>query len=264
MKKNDTVDTLGGNTKKPQARHRGYLFTWNNPDYDTDFSNFLDISGAKIWIYQLERGENDTEHYQGVVYYENARSFDSMKKLNREIHWEGVKDLRKAIKYCCKEDTRVSGPWSKGIKIPKSLNIIEPRGWQKELVEELKQEADDRTIIWYYDKNGGQGKTVLSKYLVVKMNAIVVSGKASDIKYAVGKTLDSGKEMEIVIFLFPRSVEEYVSYDAIESVKDGIFFNGKYESGMHVFPSPHVVCFANFKPDLEKLSIDRWDVRTLN
>lgn len=59
-------------------------------------------------------------------------------------------------------------------------------------------------------------------------------------------------------------MENYVSYEAIESVKDGIFFSGKYESGMTIFNQPHIICFANFAPDIGKMSSDRWKIFELS
>ena len=62
---------------------------------------------------------------------------------------------------------------------------------------------------------------------------------------------------------FTRDVEEYVSYQAIEAIKNGIFYNTKYESKMITYNSPHVIIFANFFPDITKLSSDRWVIREL-
>lgn len=91
--------------------------------------------------------------------------------------------------------------------------------------------------------------------------ALVVSGKASDIKCAI-----AGMKIkpEVVIFCCPRNSEGYISYDALEQVKDGMFFSGKYESEMVLFNNPHVIVFANFAPDLAKLSVDRWKIVNLN
>ena len=94
-------------------------------------------------------------------------------------------------------------------------------------------------------------------------NVICVQGKCTDIKHAVNALVKKGTPPRAVLFIFPRSVEDYVSYDAIESVKDGIFFSGKYDSGMCLFPNPHVYIFANFLPDLDKLTSDRWKIHTL-
>ena len=40
--------------------------------------------------------------------------------------------------------------------------------------------------------------------------------------------------------------------------------NTKYETGVKIFNSPHIICFANFPPDnLEQLSADRWIITNL-
>lgn len=259
----DTVDTVRGNTRKPELRSRGWFFTLNNPDSVTQFSETLEISGCVRYLFQLELGEEGTPHFQGLVYYDNARTFNSMKELDNRIHWEKLKDLRKAINYCCKIETRIDGPWAKGIKIPRQIKLINPndRPWQANYIKEISEEPDDRTIVWVADYEGGMGKTSLAKYLVIKHKALVVSGKATDIKYAVMKHIEKFGSLDIVCFLFPRTVENYISYDAIESLKDGLFFSAKYESGMCVFAPPHVLCLANFEPDRSALTKDRWDIR---
>lgn len=90
-------------------------------------------------------------------------------------------------------------------------------------------------------------------------NAIMISGKGADIKYGITKHLEE-KPLDVALFHYVRSQEIFISYEAIESVKDGIFFSAKYESGMCLFNSPHVLVFANFMPDITKLSKDRWQV----
>lgn len=61
-------------------RHRAWVLTCNNPTFDDwqDLCNFLD--GAQYYVIGLETGDSGTWHYQGYVYYSNARSFSSLKK----------------------------------------------------------------------------------------------------------------------------------------------------------------------------------------
>ncbi len=42
-----------------------------------------------------------------------------------------------------------------------------------------------------------------------------------------------------------------------------VFFSSKYESGMCLGNCPHLLIFANFKPDLSNMSLDRWVVKNL-
>lgn len=66
----------------------------------------IDIINA--YCYQMERGkETNKVHYQGVVQFKTSRRLTGMKKISEAIHWERVKDLKSAIDYCSKEDTRI-------------------------------------------------------------------------------------------------------------------------------------------------------------
>ncbi|KAK7505378.1 hypothetical protein BaRGS_00003540 [Batillaria attramentaria] len=94
---------------------------------------------------------------------------------------------------------------------------------------------------------------LLSKFLVVK-GAIRFENKSADVKHAY-----TGQR--VVIFDLARSQEDHINYEIIESIKNGVMFSSKYESQMKIFPPPHVVIFANFPPNLRKLSQDRWDIK---
>lgn len=255
-----TVGTDGGNTKKLRLRSRHWFFTFNNPDMDNGtMAQVFECDGAKCWVFQKEKGEQGTEHYQGYVGYINPRDDTSMRKLNKKIHWEPCKNVGKSINYGMKSETRIEGPWSKGIDIPEPLNLItEFRPWQQKIIDMVQQPpANDRQIHWYWEPNGNVGKTVLAKYLCAKHNAVFLSGKGNDIRCAIKSLKNHPK---ICIFHFVRTMEGCISYTAIEEVKDGIFFSGKYEPGMFIMNSPHVICFANFEPDKTALSADKWNI----
>ena len=57
----------------------------------------------------------------------------------------------------------------------------------------------------------------------------------------------------------PRSTkDDYINYGAIEKLKDGIFFSGKYASGLKTRDeNAHVVVFSNHEPDPGKWTSDR-------
>lgn len=91
-----------------------WCFTINNP---TDDDDPLQWEGVKYCIYQEEKGDNDTKHYQGYVEWSKPKRLTAVKKINARAHWEPRKGTaEQAIAYCSKEDTRVDGPWEKGAK----------------------------------------------------------------------------------------------------------------------------------------------------
>lgn len=96
------------------------------------------------------------------------------------------------------------------------------------------------------------------------MDALCVSGKGSDCKYAIVKCYEIKKKYpQIIIFDVPRTNIDYINYEAIESIKNGVFFSGKYESAQVIMNCPHVIVFANSMPCQNKLSKDRWVIKEI-
>jgi len=137
-------------------------------------------------------------------------------------------------------------------------DIVELRPWQAALKAKLEGPPDSRSVLWFTDLTGGQGKTEFAKWAVSNMSAhIVHNAKTADIAYGLPLS------PKIVIFDYTRSMELHVNYGVLEAVKNGMVFSSKYESRMKIFAKPHVVVFANFEPDQTKLSADRWDITNL-
>ncbi|AGA18265.1 hypothetical protein [uncultured marine virus] len=130
--------------------------------------------------------------------------------------------------------------------------------WQDSLNGTLTTTVpDQRKVLWFWEATGGTGKTTMARYLVRNHGAFYCNGgKTTDIAYAY-------EEEKIVVFDFTRSQEEHINYGVIESLKNGMITSNKYQSCTKVFDIPHVVVFANFEPDYEKLSQDRWEVKEI-
>lgn len=258
------VQAGGGNTNRHQLRARSWCFTVNNHTEGdvTQLTHYF--RDANKYAMQEEEGDNGTPHLQGVVSFKSARSFDKLKELCPKAHWEQCRDLKRSIAYCTKADTRKGQQWTHGVPRPLDPPIQKLREWQKYLVDELAQEPGDRKIIWYVDEKGGQGKTCLCKKLCIENgDCIYVNGKANDMKFAIAQRVEAGNPPRICLLDFTRCTEGRISYEGLESIKNGIFFSGKYESGMVIYNSPHVVCFANFWPERSQLTEDRWDIRPM-
>lgn len=128
------------------------------------------------------------------------------------------------------------------------------REWQTDVLEKLENQ-DDRKILFVVDEVGGNGKSFLADYMIATKDAIAFdNGKSADLKYGY-----SGEEY--IIFDLVRSSQEHINYEIIETLKNGRFFNTKYDSGMKMYGrGKKVVVFMNACPDGEKLSHDRYDV----
>lgn len=270
----DTVDTInteeisGRNTKKSSARSRLFAWTLNNYN-DVDIVNIETWGNEKCeYTFQEEIGKEGTKHLQGYFYFKNPRTWDYIKKEWNSMHIEKGKNLMACRNYCSKIETRNGKLYSnyiKEIKIKDPMENKIPFEWQMDILNLIKTEPDERSIYWYYDEEGGKGKTSLCKHICLKnKNALYLTGKSSDCKYGVLQAIENKIDPKIMIFDFCRSQEQYISYQAIEEVKNGIFYNTKYEAKMIIYNNPHVIIFANFQPEMEKLSLDRWKIININ
>lgn len=248
-------------------RIRNWVCVLNNPTTQ-ETQNFETALGkAKKYAAQEEIGENGTHHIQGIVCLNDNKTMSAMKDWLGSIRWhlEPCRDVEASIKYCTKTETRKPDgkQWTKGVPKPLKDPISEPRPWQQEILNLIETEPDNRTVNWFWEENGNTGKTSLAKHICMKKNALYVSGKGADVKHTVSEWIEKNGEIDVIIWDLPRTMEEYVSYTAIEELKNGIFHSGKYESKMVIFNSPHVIIFANFPPRESALSADRWKIKRI-
>lgn len=262
----NVLETGEGNTKlPPRARcvpSKYWCFTYfhNNVSemetLETLLKKFKYIFGIEVCP------ETKRSHLQGYVDFEKKVRPSETIKI-KEIHWEKCKGSKEQnIKYCSKD-----GKFRTNIKVPKP--ILDPmegltrKPWQIEIDNIIANDVNRRKIYWYWEEEGNQGKTSYTKHICMNHNALMVNGKAADIKHGFTDWIKAHGEIDIAIFHFVRSEEEYISYAAIENLQDGIFFSTKYESSMLIFNPPHMICFANFAPKLGKCSKDRWIVTNI-
>lgn len=256
---------ISGNTREMARdnRSKNWFFTFNNYN-KSDIEILEDKFKEKCtwYVFQEEVGENGTPHLQGTIELKiKGRPIETFGY--KEIHWEKTKKVSSAVDYCSKLKTR-NGELKTNIKLPRQPKILkyeELYDWQRAIVDKCKEEPDDRTINWYWEPEGRTGKTALCKYLMFHENALLVSGKAENCKFAVisyKKTY--GKYPDIILWNTPRCVGDHISYTSIEELKDGAFFSGKYESASILMPEPHIYVFANCPPRINNMSKDKWNI----
>lgn len=256
----------GGNTKPPRRQDsakKRYCLTLNNytnEEYDNLISFFSSNSSNK-WIIGKECGESGTPHLQMYINLKDKIRFTALKKINDRLHIEETKgDELSNIKYCSKEGDYKS----QNLKVPRPLKKlpIMDRWWEVDIIDICRNEPDDRLIYWYYSHNGNTGKTTFARYLHREFGAVLLSGKAADMKNAIieyEKT--NGYTPELIVIDLPRGFDkEYLSYNGLEEIKNMFFYSGKYEGGMVDGNPPHLIIFCNEQPNVEKMSKDRWRI----
>lgn len=278
------------NTEVIAPSSRKWDFVWNNYDENSVdiLLNFFSKTKDIKYLFQFEVGsENETPHIQGCFTCKSPKKKSTLIKIDDHFSCRPARNWLALVQYCCKDDTREANTephsnWDYKEWILKSKGggrkrrdvrdvylEFEPYPWQSKLVKELSIECNDnRRIIWYYDEEGNSGKSIVAKHLRLTRpkDVLYMGGKAADCKFAITKWYDTDPENDlfVVIFNFARTLEGKVSYTAIEEIKDGIWFSGKYESCNKEHNTPHIVIFANWEPDYKAMSRDRWEIRVID
>lgn len=263
-----------GNTSPPRYRGKKYVFTLNN--YSKGEMDSLDTVLNKIsigYIYGEEVGECGTPHLQGYVEFKSRMDWTSLKKINPRIHWEkkSPKSNREQNIVYCSKGGKVVSTFEEDFNIEQEIlkeeysNVIW-KDWQQKIIDIIEGPIDRRKIYWFWEKEGNVGKSFLSTYLCLKYDAIVCSGKESDVKHSFAVWLEAHKlkNPKVCLVDIPRSKFDGVSYSTLEEIKNQVMQNTKYECHRLVFRRPHIIVFANYPPKREKLSQDRWDITELN
>jgi len=147
------------------------------------------------------------------------------------------------------------------LREPIDLGTGEPRlGWQRELVDELSGEPNDRHIRFLVDEQGNQGKSWMCRHLLMSREDVQVLriGKRDDLAHMIDET------KRIFLFDVPRQQMEFLQYSILESLKDRMVSSPKYNSTMKILEHvPHVVVFCNESPDYLQMSLDRIKVTNI-
>lgn len=142
---------------------------------------------------------------------------------------------------------------------PPPVDDHELKEWQTYLWSELEKDPDDRSIVFVVDPQGNQGKTwFCKKWFSANLDnsQILEPAKKADMAYSLRD------DLRVLFVNLTRSFsknEEQTTYlySFLESVKDGLVFSPKYESGMKYLEKCHVVVMMNEEPQ-RILSRDRY------
>lgn len=251
-----------GNTRHPPNAALHWCFTLNN--YNEE--NIKEICAKNIelkrYVFQEEIGESGTPHLQGYLQFKVKKRPMSVFK-NERIHWELTRNIDASIEYAQKEETRKPNGrifkfGFREVRRDTRFDNAILKDWQADLVKKLEVEPDDRKIYWYVDTDGNHGKSWFCKWAFLNLKECkpITCTKSADI------LMSADEYTRTYIFDFPRCLGDFCPYNAIEQLKNGLTMDAKLKKDVRVcsFAPPHVVIFSNHYPEMNKLSLDRWEI----
>lgn len=258
----DSDDTVVGNYQPPQYQSDKWVMTWNN--YPGDIRVRLEklIPLCEKYIFGFEVGESGTPHVQGAFTCHEKISFDDICVAvgSRAHHCVRMRGKWSDQKYCAKEGDFITNFFDY------LITVKDLRPAQLSLRETLIQpvcKKFSRAIDWFWEDRGDWGKTILQTHLVDFHKALIVGGSEKDMLCAVALAVAKGMEFNMILINMTYDKKK-VSYNGMESLKDGMFFNGKYESGMVRFPRCRIAVFANCEPETDRMGKNRFNVVRLS
>lgn len=145
-----------------------------------------------------------------------------------------------------------------------------PHPWQRELTKMIREPADDRSVIWIFNKKGNVGKTKWAKWCLFEelsgIKAFILSnGTAQQLLASASNYAAAHGPPQVYIIDLPRTQcskqSDSTWYQIIEALKSGIYCTSMYGSTTQAVSfSSHVVVFSNRLPNPYTLTQDRWRV----
>jgi len=229
-------------------------------DYCTNQYEDKDGNKKDIWMSQYEYGELDTTisgTRTDLITLKN-KIVDGNKIQDILIESNDSKEIHNILQY--NRPLKALEEHIQTISIKqKLLKHYEGVKWNKiqlKILDILDNNVDDREVNWIYDEDGNSGKSYISKYLQLTRDTYYITGgKQNDILYGY-------QGQQNVVIDLARTYADNIEhiYTIIENLKNGQYLSTKYETKQKLFEIPHIIVMANFKPDMTKLSKDRWNI----
>lgn len=148
----------------------------------------------------------------------------------------------------------------------KDINHVTWLDWQQGLANYLDNtEGDGRKILWITDLPGGSGKSTFTRTLedcnhtrYANLQGLTSCYHGAPI---IQSFLDKGWSGNTLLLDLTRQAEDPSGmYDALEAIANGRIATVKYSGQMLRFDSKRICVFANWYPDLDRFTHNRWDL----
>lgn len=100
------------------VKSRNWCFVYNNPPEELDLTAIFASHPTVVYaVWQLERGEEGTPHYQGYVQFSTQASHTHVHAYGAEVkrgHWQPARGNPEQNEVYCTKEPRLGGPWRYG------------------------------------------------------------------------------------------------------------------------------------------------------
>jgi len=224
-----------------------------------DIHRFLSTFCNKF-AFQEEKGTTTGyPHYQIRIRTEKQYRWAELKKRfeNSPLAHAHMKPTStkasKNFDYVIKSDTRVNGPWTESSNQDElsvadlKLDIIEksPYPWQSTVKALIEQEPHPRRINIIIEPNGNHGKSSFIKYMHVtkRIYNVHIYDDATKMMGLVINHVKKNPKTNAFTFDFNKTFskqKEIAVYDCVESVKNGMLVDWRYDCKEMVIANPHI------------------------
>lgn len=233
---------------------------------------------SKAWTFQGETGDTGYKHWQGRMSLVKKRMKHQLITLFINIeppnYLEPTTNVehQKVAFYAMKTDTRTEGPYtdpsykSNETFIPAIYKDITLYPWQQQIIES-KKKRNMRKVNLIYDPRGNNGKSTLASVAELYHGAIDLP-PINDFKELMALLCNICMDQNLrdpgLIFMdMPRAMRKdqlFGIYSAIEQIKKCKLYDQRHHYKCWWIECPEVWVFSNILPDLNYLSIDRWQL----
>lgn len=131
---------------------------------------------------------------------------------------------------------------------------------QRRILNNLSNQ-NDREIDVIVDKRGNNGKSWLARYLFENRKAFYVPPTIHTAQSIIQHVASGYRFEGVIVVDIPRSTKwSNDLYIGIECIKDGLVYDTRYSAKTRDIYGVKVLVFCNTKPNLSKLSADRWRI----
>ena len=204
------------------------------------------------WIIAKETGRGGYEHWQ--IRLDTCASFEELKSAFPTAH------IEKSTVWCNYERKEGNFIQSDDTTDIRRCRFGKLRPNQQRIIQQLQRQSD-RGITVVYDPCGGSGKSFLIRHLFETGRGCYVPPTISSVQGIIQYVASGYRGEPYILIDIPRSTKWNTQVlEGLEAIKDGLVYDTRYHAQMRDIWGVKVLVTTNTMPNLDALSIDRWQI----